>query len=191
MNFGDAGKYRVVYADPPWTYSDKRQGRGGTPYDTLSLDQIKGMGPEIRFLSHPDSSLFLWVTWPHLQAGLDVIQAWGFEYRTLGFIWVKTNRVATDTLFWGCGQGTRSNSEVCLRGVRGKPGRISRGVHSVVLWEPEVIFRPVLEHSEKPPEVRDRIVELVGDVPRVELFARHVVPGWDYHGNEVLNGGPS
>lgn len=183
-------RFKAIYADPPWTYNDKRSGRGGVSYPTLTVEQIMGLGPWVEAIADRDAVLFLWVTWPFLREGLDVIRAWGFEYRTLGFLWVKTNKVQTDTLFWGCGQWTRSNSEICLLGIKGSPARVGKGVHQLILSEdPEVVFAPTRAHSEKPAVIRDRIVELCGDVPRVELFSRHIVDGWHYHGNEVLDGG--
>ena len=80
--------------------------------------------------------------------------------------------------FWGLGNWTRSNSEICLLAIKGKPKRVSAAVHSVVMT-------PVQRHSQKPDEVRERIVKLVGDVPRIELFARQSAPGWDCWGNEA------
>ena len=81
-------------------------------------------------------------------------------------------------MFWGLGFWTRSNPEICLLAVKGKPKRVSASVHSV-------IQAPIEQHSKKPAETRDRIVQLMGDVPRVELFARQTAEGWDCWGNEV------
>lgn len=106
-----------------------------------------------------------------------MIDAWGFVYKTIAFAWVKENK-KSGGLFWGLGNWTRSNVEVCLLATKGKPKRINAGVHSVVM-------SPIGRHSEKPSEVRDRIVKLCGDVPRIELFARQEAEGWDCWGNEV------
>jgi N6-adenosine-specific RNA methylase IME4 len=141
----------------------------------MSIDDIKNL--PIYNLADDDCILFMWVTFPLLQEGLDTIKAWGFTYKTIGFNWVKKNKKA-NSWFWGMGNWTRSNSEICLIGVKGKPERISASVHSVV-------DTPIEQHSKKPDEVRDRIVQLCGDVPRVELFARQLIPGWDIWGNEV------
>lgn len=105
------------------------------------------------------------------------IRKWGFTYKTCAFTWVKQNR-KSDGLFWGLGFWTRANAELCLLATRGRPKRVNKGVHSVVLSH-------VREHSRKPDEVRDRIVELMGDIPRIELFARQQVDGWDCWGDEV------
>ncbi len=106
-----------------------------------------------------------------------MIKAWGFEYKTNAFTWVKKNKVA-DSLFWGMGRLTRSNAEVCLLAVKGKPKRVGMGVHSV-------IEAKIMKHSRKPQEARDRILKLCGDLPRLEMFAREVPKGWDIWGNEV------
>ena len=114
---------------------------------------------------------------PKLNECFDLISSWGFEYKTCAFTWIKTNK-KSDSLFWGMGRWTRANPEVCLLAAKGTPKRLSASVHSVVM-------SPIREHSRKPDEVRDRIVELVGDLPRIELFARQRVDGWDAWGNEV------
>lgn len=169
-------KYNIIYADPPWSYRNKgTRAAADKHYPTMTLEDIKGM--DIDSIAAADCVLFLWATCPMLREALDVIGAWGFEFKTIGFTWVKQNKVSPG-LFWGLGNWTRSNAEVCLLAVKGKPERMSGGVHSVIL-------SPVRKHSQKPPEVRDRIVQLMGDLPRIELFARERVPGWDAWGNEV------
>lgn len=171
-------KYNIIYADPPWTYRDKcHAGNRGVEYKypTMTIDEIKNM--PVQALTMDDAMLFLWVTFPLLQEGLDTMKAWGFEYKTIGFNWIKTNK-KSESLFWGMGNWTRSNSELCLLGVKGKPKRQSASVHSVVL-------APIGKHSKKPDIIRDKIVELCGDVPRIELFARNATTGWDVWGNEA------
>jgi N6-adenosine-specific RNA methylase IME4 len=171
-------KYSIIYSDPPWSYKDKAcAGKRGAcfKYSVMTLEDI--MTLPVCDIAAKDCVLFLWSTFPQLPTALDVIKAWGFTYKTVAFNWVKTTR-KTGKLFWGMGHWTRSNPEICLLAVRGKPKRISAGVHSV-------IESPVQAHSVKPSEIRDRIVKLMGDVPRVELFARQRVQGWDCWGNEV------
>ena len=119
----------------------------------------------------------MWATFPMLREALDVIEAWGFTYKSIAFNWVKQNKSGVG-LFMGLGNWTRSNSEICLLAVKGKPKRVSAGVHSVIL-------SPIQQHSRKPAEARDRIVELMGDLPRIELFAREAAPGWDAWGDEA------
>lgn len=98
-------------------------------------------------------------------------------YKTVAFVWVKLNR-KSDSLFWGMGHWTRANAEFCLLATRGNPKRQSARVHQIILSH-------IQEHSRKPAETRDRIVQLMGDLPRIELFARESVPGWDVWGNEA------
>jgi N6-adenosine-specific RNA methylase IME4 len=121
--------------------------------------------------------LFIWVTMPKLNECFDIIKKWGFVYKTCGFVWIKKNK-KSDSIFWGLGRWTRSNAEICLIATKGKPKRISAKVHSVIISR-------IREHSRKPDEVRERIVELCGDLSRIELFARQEIVGWDCWGNEV------
>lgn len=109
------------------------------------------------------------------------MEAWGFTYKTAAFVWVKKN-AKSGTNFWGMGQYTRANAEVCLLGIS-KGFKASERVKSHKVHQ--IVEAPVTIHSRKPPEVRDRIVELLGDVPRIELFARERAEGWDAWGNEV------
>ena len=92
---------------------------------------------------------------------------------------MKQNRKSND-LFVGMGYWTRANAEICVLATHGHPKRVNAGVRQIILSHIE-------EHSKKPDEVRDRIVQLMGDVPRIELFARQSPKGWDVWGNEVEN----
>lgn len=172
-------KYQVIYADPPWKYKDKAlSGNRGAElkYPCLSMSALKRL--PVSKLAAKDCTLFLWVTLPFLKECFTIAEAWGFEkYKSLGFVWIKQNKKA-NTLFWGMGHGTRQNAELCLRFVKGKPKRVDAGVHSVVISKIE-------KHSKKPGEVRKRIEQLLGDVPRIELFARERIKGWDSWGNEI------
>ncbi len=173
-------RYSVIYADPPWsfkTYSEKGKGRSAERhYPTMRKEDIQKL--PIKNISAKDSVLFLWVTAPCLIEGIELVSAWGFTYKTVAFTWVKQNK-KDNGLFTGMGYYTRSNAEYCLLATRGKVlERQSHGVHSVVLSHIE-------RHSKKPDEVRERIVRLFGDKPRIELFAREYADGWDCWGNEV------
>jgi N6-adenosine-specific RNA methylase IME4 len=128
-------------------------------------------------IADDDCCLFLWVTMPKLNECWELIKKWGFEYKTCAFTWVKRNK-KTPSWFWGMGRWTRANAELCLLATRGHPKRLSAAVSSV-------IDTPIERHSQKPAVVRGRIVELCGDLPRIELFAREKVSGWDCWGNEV------
>lgn len=170
--------YQIIYADPPWRYDQKGlQGAAEKHYSTMSLEDICKL--PVGSISAKDSILFLWATFPQLPAALRVISAWGFKYKTVAFLWLKKNRKA-DSWFSGLGFWTRGNAEVCLLATRGHPKRQSSKIH-------QFIISPIEAHSKKPDIVRDKIVELAGDVPRIELFARQTTPGWDVWGNEVTS----
>lgn len=171
-------KYNIIYADPPWSYKDKAlAGNRGAccKYSTMSTEDISKL--PIKDISADDCVLFMWVTMPKLNECFSLISAWGFEYKTCAFTWVKRNK-KSNSWFFGMGRWTRANAEVCLLATKGKPKRVSASVSSIV---DERIER----HSKKPDIVRDRIVELCGDLPRIELFARNTTPGWDVFGNQV------
>ena len=169
-------KYKIIYADPPWSYKDKKcNGNCESHYSTMNLGDICDL--PIKPLTDKDCVLFLWVTYPMLREGLKLIQEWGFKYKTIGFQWIKQNKSGKG-YFFGLGRWTRGNSECCLIAIKGKPKRINNSVS-------QLIISPLQEHSKKPDLVREKIVELIGDVPRIELFARQEVEGWDCWGNEV------
>lgn len=181
-------KYQIIYADPPWSYKNGGVPQGGVnaQYKTMSLEDIKAL--PVKDISADTSVLLLWATFPQLQEALEVMKAWGFEYKTLGFSWLKTNKDGSP--FFGIGYYAKSNMEACLLGVRGNAHSLvkSNSVSSVIL-------HPKTQHSRKPDVVREKIVELFGDLPRIELFARNKgdknlfgenpLDGWDAFGNEV------
>lgn len=172
-------KYSIIYADPPWqykVYSKKGLGRSAeSHYLTMELEDIQAL--PVGELADTDCILFMWTTIPLLKDCFSVMKAWGFEYKTVGFVWIKQNK-KSDSLFWGMGHWTRANAEFCMLATKGRPKRKSAGVHQVIISHIE-------EHSKKPDIVRHKIIELVGDLPRVELFAREKADGWDAWGNEV------
>lgn len=169
-------KYNIILADPPWRYANKGgKGAAEQHYPTMSLDEICAL--PVAEIAAKDSALFLWATFPMLAEALRVIRAWGFQYKTVAFVWLKQNRKAK-TWFYGMGFWTRSNAEICLLATRGHPKRKDKGIH-------QLIISPIEEHSKKPDEARKRIVRLMDDLPRAELFARQETPGWDVWGNEV------
>lgn len=177
-------KYNIIYADPPWKYGDvhrwhKMGGGVAGHYKTMTITEILNMKDVIKQIAAADCLLFMWVTFPNLKEGIKVIETWGFKYKTLGFSWIKLNK-KNKKPFFGIGFYTKSNCEVCLIGIKGKPGKIikSKKVSSCIISERR-------EHSRKPDEARERITELVGQVPKIELFARQEFDGWDCWGNEV------
>lgn len=171
-------KYQIIYADPPWlfkNYNDEKATNWvGDHYGLMTTQDICKL--PIREIVDNNCTLFIWGTWPKLPDCLEVIKAWGFTYKTLAFNWIKLNK--NNSFFFGMGYWTRSNSEYCLLATKGRPKRISAKVFSVIEY-------PRLKHSQKPPIIRDRIIQLVGDLPRIELFARQKTEGWDVWGDEV------
>ena len=173
-------KYNIIYADPAWyfkSYSKKGEKRNATKhYPCMEFNDLLDLN--INSIADLDCVLFMWVVDPLLHKSFEVIKKWGFTYKTVAFTWVKQNR-KTKGNFTGMGYWTRSNPEMCLLATRGKPKRISKSVKQLVID----IRR---EHSRKPDRIRNDIVELCGDLPRIELFARQKADGWDSWGNEIL-----
>lgn len=174
--------YKVIYADPPWSwkaYSQKGEGRSAkNHYSVMRLEDI--MGLRVHDIADEDAVLLLWAIDPMLPQALAVMAAWGFEFKTVGFYWVKEN-AKSPGFFTGLGYYTRANPEQCLLGTRGKGvARVDKSVRKLVV-------APRREHSRKPDVVRHLVERLFGDVPRVELFARDKANGWDVWGNEVVS----
>ncbi|RFB80420.1 adenine methyltransferase [Methylovirgula sp. 4M-Z18] len=176
-----------MYADPPWqfhSWSHRGEDRGAVQhYGCMSLNDICNL--PVRDIAAPDAALFIWVVQPMLPQALRVIEAWGFEFKTVAYCWLKI-KGGQDRLFYdgadvrkGLGYHTRSGMEQCWLATRGKGyARVSQG-------EAQVVFSPLREHSRKPDVIAESIVNLTGDVPRLELFARTRRPGWDVWGNQV------
>lgn len=171
-------KYKIIYADPPWSYNDKRRGfrdpGASEKYDTQSEDWIKNL--HVKDIAEKDSVLFLWATSPLLPQAIETMKTWGFKFKTVAFVWVKKTKNGKQV--HNLGRWTMGGAEIVLLGVKGKPKRLVKNIKQIVEAERTI-------HSRKPDEVRKRIVELMGDIPRIELFARERAPGWDAFGNEV------
>jgi N6-adenosine-specific RNA methylase IME4 len=175
---GSRKRFSVILADPPWTfkvYSGKgKQRSADRHYNTLSLDDIKAL--PVESLAADDCALFLWGVCPEVPGALDVIRAWGFEFKTKAFTWIKLNPKG-EGLHTGMGYWTRANSEDVWLATRGNPRRLAMDVH-------QVVTAPVGEHSEKPTEVHGRIERLLAG-PYLEIFARAERSGWTTWGNEI------
>jgi N6-adenosine-specific RNA methylase IME4 len=141
----------------------------------MNLKEISAL--PVADIAAENSALFLWSTYPMLREAMQVIDAWGFKYKSIAFQWVKLNPKGVG-YFFGLGRWTRGNTEPCLIAVKGKPQRVSSKVS-------QLIVEPVGQHSAKPAIVRNKIIELVGDLSRIELFARQRTDGWDAWGNEL------
>ena len=187
-------KYQIVYADPPWQYNDKMTMTGThgmirgaeSFYSTMPIDKIKSL--PVKDITDKNCILFIWVTMPLLQEGLDTISAWGFKYKTCGFTWIKKTKTGKNHC--GMGHYTRSNAELCLIGTKGKVEILDKSIS-------QIIESPIREHSRKPDVARKLITDLVGDLPRIELFARgdktkdlfgfNKFEGWHTAGNHIDN----
>ena len=188
--FKTTKKYKIILSDPPWKYRDKlgsdsaKMGACEYHYNTMSLKDICNL--PVKDICDNNCILFLWTTMPKLNECQKVIKSWGFEYKTCAFVWIKLNPKAK-TIFKGIGRWVQGNAELCLLATKGHPKRISKSISQVIMKERQ-------KHSQKPPIIRDRIIELMGDLPRIELFARppkdrlfedDSYKGWDLWGNEV------
>lgn len=179
--FNTDNKYNIIYADPPWAYKWGQGKNGGNfapekHYPTMNTDDICKMKSTIKKIADKNCALLLWTTMPCLPDAIKVLQEWGFKYKTCAFTWVKVKKDGQPLA--GMGSYTKSNAEICLLAMRGHLKSADKTVR-------QIIMSPRKGHSVKPFETRDRIVKLFGDLPRIELFARQKVSGWDCWGNEV------
>ena len=179
-------KYKVIYADPPWrfkNFSEKGEGRNAVShYDCLTLPDLKKLN--IQRYADKDCSLFMWVTDPMLDQGLELMKCWGFNFKTVAFYWAKTNKKvnlsklsAEKDFFTGLGYWTRANCEQCIMGTKGNPARKSKDVKRLIIDKRR-------EHSRKPEQTYERIEKLV-DGPYLELFSRKTRVKWDSWGDQV------
>lgn len=187
------GQYGVILADPPWAFNLWWGGRSnktpaGVPsratkphYPVMREEELSAL--PVAELGAKDCVLVMWISWPVLEWSLRVMKAWGFEYKTCAFCWVKAHAKQIDMFredispHMTLGYWTRSNSEVALLGTRGKPKRLASDVR-------QAIIEPRREHSRKPDDIHGRIERLAAG-PYLELFARQTRPGWDCWGNET------
>ena len=174
-------RYGAILADPPWSF--KTWSKGGQTfraaehhYRTLPFKKLVGEIP-VADMAAKDCVLFLWAVDSHLTEAMDLIRAWGFEYKTRAFVWVKTCKNEPYKPRQGLGYWTRKETEECLLATRGKPKRQDKGVR-------QIIFESRREHSRKPDEIYRRIERLVPG-PYLEMFARQRWPGWGAWGDET------
>jgi len=177
-------KYQIILADPPWKYRQGKsmginfQGAADAQYPCMDYREICKL--PVNKITDEKCILFLWATFPQLKEALAVMEAWGFEYKTLGFLWIKVYPNKPFQEVFGVGYYTKSNAEICLLATKGK-------AHSLVKSNSisQIIKTPREKHSQKPNEVKNKIVQLVGNLPRIELFARQKTKDWDVWGDEV------
>ena len=186
-------KYRAIVMDPPWAFRTFG-GDNATPhrslnehYQTMELHEIAGL--PVPALADKSCALFMWVVSSHIDAGIELMNMWGFSLKSLAFVWVKSKIGAAEqgALFLedayddkhplSMGYWTRQQTELCLLATKGKPAVKDRGVR-------QLIIAPRREHSRKPDETFARAGRLV-DGPYLEMFARQRRPGWSAWGNET------
>jgi N6-adenosine-specific RNA methylase IME4 len=204
--------FDLIYADPPWHWaarSKKGEGRSAkNHYPVMTLQEIKDL--PIPSIAAESSVLAIWVVDPMLEQAIEVVDAWGFELKTVGFYWVKTNKgspirfignrlwfdepdyisehLGASVFFKGLGYYTRANPEqmwICTRKKDKEAGIRGGGLPRMDKNVDRLIVAPIGRHSEKPDEARIRLERLFGDVRRVELFARSRREGWAAWGNQV------
>jgi N6-adenosine-specific RNA methylase IME4 len=179
-------KYQVIYADPPWYYNGKLQfdktskdkenidltkpifiSSAEFKYPTVKTEDLKKLN--VASIADDDCLLFMWTTNPHLAQAVELGEAWGFEYKTVAFIWDKLNH--------NPGQYTLSNCELCLVFKKGRIPR-PRGARNIQ----QLVRVPRTTHSAKPIEVLERINKMFPEQTKIELFARSKNIGWDTWG---------
>jgi site-specific DNA-methyltransferase (adenine-specific) len=170
--------YQIIYSDPAWSYTDKAHAgkRGaGHKYRCTTTEEMSQW--DVSALCAPNATLFMWATMPMLPDALDLMRAWGFQYKTVAFVWHKLTKNGKS--HFGMGNWTRANCEMVLLGVCGKPKRLCASVR-------QFIEHPVMEHSVKPAIFRESVLALMGrDLPRLEMFARCRSEGWDAWGDQL------
>jgi N6-adenosine-specific RNA methylase IME4 len=185
-----SGPFGCVVADPPWSFRGFNEITSErsveAKYPTMTVADICALS--VKDVVARDAHLFIWTTGPKLPETFKVIEAWGFKYSAMGFVWIKQKRSfdpgqlrflpgAESDLHVGLGYTTRKNAEFCLLARRGSAKRRAANIR-------EVIMAPVREHSRKPEEARERI-ERYCEGPYLELFARSTRPGWTAWGNQI------
>ena len=175
-------KYEIIYADPPWQFSNKKTGgsmKSGAAhhYMTTGIEGLKAL--DVNSIAADDCTLIMWWVGSMPQETIDLVESWGFTLKNMnGFVWNKLT--VKLKAFFGMGFRTRAGSEAAIIAIKGKPKVYSHSVRAVHSF-------PVSKHSKKPVEFRDLIIELCGDLPRLEMFARESAEGWDVFGNEAPN----
>lgn len=175
--------FGVIYADPPWaykTFSDSERGTvphrsANKPYETMTREELLAL--PVNEIAAKDCILHLWTISSHVDQAFELAARWGFTFKSLGFIWVKTQKGNPVEPKMGMGKWLRQEAEVTLLFTKGKPTRTGAGVR-------QVLFEPAREHSRKPDGFYDRIEELTNG-PYLEMFSRSSRDGWSAMGDQV------
>ena len=169
--------YSIIYADPPWDYAGQQQHNNTDTnksaidhYNTMTLQQLKGM--KVKEICEKDCLLFMWTSSPHLPQAIELMEAWGFKYMTIAFVWDKQKV--------NPGYYTMSQVEICIVGKRGKIPS-PRGTRN----ERQFLSEKRTAHSKKPDEIRDRIRRMFPTQKKLEMFARQPSQDFDVFGNQV------
>lgn len=191
-------KYQIIYADPPWQFANKNTGgsmksSAQAKYIVTSTEDLKRM--DVGSIAADDCLLVMWYVGAMPKDAIELVEAWGFKIKNMnGFVW---NKLTVKGLpFFGMGFWTRAGSESAIIATKGNPRPINRSVRAVGNYDPKSLDEVMahlcyvgsfknLRHSQKPAEFRNKCVELMGDVPRLEMFARKATKGWDVFGNEA------
>lgn len=172
-------KYDVILADPPWQNYGWATGSGrkapANHYELMSIEDIAAL--PVAKMSADNCALFLWAVWPDIFRAQEVIEAWGFRYSTIAWVWAKLTKSSMG-FHWGLGSYTRANTEPCLLCIRGSMPPAVKDVQALIV-------SPVRKHSQKPDEQYNKIERLYPNTQKLELFARHKQPTWDSWGNEI------
>ena len=190
IGLGDDMKYEIIYADPPWQFNNKKTGGSmksgaASKYLTTGIEGLKSM--PVGDIAADNAVLFMWYVGAMPQEAIDLVHAWGFTIKNMnGFVWNKLTQ--KNKPHFGMGFYTRAGSESVVIATKGKFKPASKSVRAVFNADEQIQFEgKAIKHSRKPPQVRDLIVELCGDLPRLEMFARESAEGWDVFGNEAPN----
>lgn len=179
-------KYQIIYADPPWNFGNRMYSSNHNDhhrsitraYSVMKTPDICAL--PIGNITDDNAVCFMWVADAFIPDAIEVMKSWGFKYKTVAFIWQKKEKSGIQTCYMG--QWTMKNCELVLLGTK---GRMTQYLKSRKVRQLQEATRERKIHSRKPILIMDRIVEMFGDLPRIELFARQKVEGWDSWGNEV------
>lgn len=172
-------EYNVIYADPPWQYSENTNTLDAVTdhhYATMSIEQLKSYLDDINIKTQKDAVLFMWVTNPFLKKALEVVEAWGFEYKS-NIVWVKTELKKP-----GVGYYVRGRHELLYICTKGSFTPLDRNISPPI---GSVLQEPVAEHSKKPAVVYEIIERLYPGCLYLELFARNIKDGWNSIGDDA------
>lgn len=180
--------YGFILLDPPWQWTNF-SGQGSAPhrtdeepYPTMTEEDIKAL--PVGDLAAKDCVLMMWCIGSHLDQAIDLGEHYGFEFKSDGFVWVKTGKHDPNVRPIGMGKWVRKQTEYTLIFTKGRPPRLDAGVRQLFETDEHVIFAPRREHSRKPDEQYERCRRLANG-PFVELFARQSLDGWDGWGDQI------